>query len=544
MKKKLAYAAFLLFALSTKAHAIAGDCRFQLPKIDQVFVDFMNEEIQIKGECLRNSRHPEPVVTLGTSETPLDLLFVSETDVVVALPVDALDGDYSLTLKRGLLAKAQHDLTIGAVGPPGPEGPPGADGAAGQDGAKGADGSSCSANDVPEGAQIICTDGTSATVSNGAPGEPGSDGAPGADGAQGDPGLACWDLNGNGVADVTSDPQTNEDTNGDLQVNVFDCKGDQVINLTVEIPEVPGLIAQDFTGLFPDSAQNIAEIEIVDVCQGFVVVVNGPAVEVEVVPGFGDRFGVQTPDDNSGLSTELPIVIEVFEEQNMPNPFPNVPPASPGCFPGVLNNYVSTLTNQPDEQPRDISLVTRNSAGNEVVRWNLFNYAPEELGVPGFDGRTRFTFVHQSGPDNHLHFERSTAGLQEESRNPETDLFIDVITGVLNTRWPAFLSIDESELPVRIVTLWDWDENASVLDWVERVVEVGTSFTVGEKSDMAIITPVPESDPRFPEGDLKNYFGCFPIRWEQRGGFRQEIKLKELLIIQCDSFEGPFRVFF
>jgi hypothetical protein len=58
----------------------------------------------------------------------------------------------------------------------------------------------------------------------GLPGEPGqdgsdgSDGTSGSDGADGTNGLACWDLNENGVADP------GEDTNGDSEVNVFDCR--------------------------------------------------------------------------------------------------------------------------------------------------------------------------------------------------------------------------------------------------------------------------------------------------------------------------------
>jgi OmcA/MtrC family decaheme c-type cytochrome len=47
----------------------------------------------------------------------------------------------------------------------------------------------------------------------------GDDGAPGAAGAAGAPGLACWDLNGNGVAD---DPD--EDTNGDGLIDALDCQ--------------------------------------------------------------------------------------------------------------------------------------------------------------------------------------------------------------------------------------------------------------------------------------------------------------------------------
>ena len=40
-------------------------------------------------------------------------------------------------------------------------------------------------------------------------------------GPQGDPGQACWDLNNNGVGDVPA-----EDTNGDNNVDILDCRGD------------------------------------------------------------------------------------------------------------------------------------------------------------------------------------------------------------------------------------------------------------------------------------------------------------------------------
>jgi hypothetical protein len=53
----------------------------------------------------------------------------------------------------------------------------------------------------------------------GAQGPAGDQGATGADGEQGAPGTACWDLNGNGVAD----PE--EDINGDGVASVLDCKG-------------------------------------------------------------------------------------------------------------------------------------------------------------------------------------------------------------------------------------------------------------------------------------------------------------------------------
>ena len=34
------------------------------------------------------------------------------------------------------------------------------------------------------------------------------------------------------------------------------------------------------------------------------------------------------------------------------------------------------------------------------------------------------------------------------------------------------------------------------------------------------------------------FHGCFPVRWEQRGGFYQPTTLKDFLIVECDYFEA------
>jgi hypothetical protein len=87
-------------------------------------------------------------------------------------------------------------------GPEGPQGIPGEDGADGQDGV---DGNTGPQGDIgPQGLQ----------------GPIGSQGLPGTDGVDGNDGVACWDLNGNGQMDIST-----EDINGDLAVDVADCTG-------------------------------------------------------------------------------------------------------------------------------------------------------------------------------------------------------------------------------------------------------------------------------------------------------------------------------
>lgn len=68
---------------------------------------------------------------------------------------------------------------------PGPQGERGGLGAPGSAGPSGSAGSSCSVNIVPQGALILCTDGTSALIENGADGERGENGNDGANGQDG-----------------------------------------------------------------------------------------------------------------------------------------------------------------------------------------------------------------------------------------------------------------------------------------------------------------------------------------------------------------------
>lgn len=55
-------------------------------------------------------------------------------------------------------------------------------------------------------------------------GEQGIPGVDGIDGTDGADGINCWDLNGNGVPDITID-ETNEDINLDGVVDALDCQG-------------------------------------------------------------------------------------------------------------------------------------------------------------------------------------------------------------------------------------------------------------------------------------------------------------------------------
>jgi len=104
----------------------------------------------------------------------------------------------------------------GSQGPAGPQGPAGSSGSAGSDGQTGSDGISCwdlNGNGLAQlDSEDINGDGQVSVAD--------CQGLAGNDGKDGTDGIACWDLNGNGL----SEPYT-EDINHDGLVDVLDCHG-------------------------------------------------------------------------------------------------------------------------------------------------------------------------------------------------------------------------------------------------------------------------------------------------------------------------------
>lgn len=494
----------ILFIFSTP-HVLAAQPGGHL-NIEEVAVSVGDPDTTIEisgtdfefGEPLEVTLAGVPAIVTSSTDT---------TIIATVLTASYPAGDYLLNVStgNGQSQNDEYDLTIGAVGPAGPAGadgeagPPGPPGAAGLPGSNGVDGA-----DGVDGTNGL--DGT-----NGTDGADGLPGAAGAAGAQGIPGFACWDLNGNGTEDVAT-----EDFNGDGVVDVNDCKGDQVINLTVEIPEVPGIVADDFIGLFPDAANNIALLEISGYCTGPVVVVNGPAFEIQIVPGFDGA----DPDDNAGLATELPLVIEAFD----------IPPGdgtTGGCSPTDIERWVTDHADFGADS--DIILLTTTASGSFGAEWRLTNFVPDGSGVPGFDGRTRYTFVHPGFPDNTLDIDRISAFFDSfDAINPATDKQIFISSEFVG-QYPAFVSEDAD---LRLTLVWDFEEAGSMFDWARRVSENGTSGGGVLKSTINLTDLASGGGGSPPSAD---YTGCFPSRWEQRGGFGQEIKLQDYLVIECDT---------
>jgi len=69
--------------------------------------------------------------------------------------------------------------------------------------------------------------------------------------------------------------------------------------------------------------------------------------------------------------------------------------------------------------------------------------------------------------------------------------------------------------------------DGSFWSWVRAMIE--DSQSVGKRS-ISVIT----LNNRLEEISRTNYSGCFPKKFEAFKGFRQDIQIKERVIIQCD----------
>jgi hypothetical protein len=158
----------------------------------------------------------QSVVCLGEEDVALPHSVVDASEIQASLPLDLPPGSYRVTVASLPLsaapqcpedaAKASANLAVlevalgvqgpqgvpgpqgetGPTGPAGPEGPAGPVGATGATGPAGANGTSCTALQGDGSATVTCSDGTSATVQDGAQGPPGPEGPAGPPGPSGD----------------------------------------------------------------------------------------------------------------------------------------------------------------------------------------------------------------------------------------------------------------------------------------------------------------------------------------------------------------------
>jgi len=278
------------------------------------------------------------------------------------------------------------------------------------------------------------------------------------------------------------------------------------VNLTINPLLFPGLSAQNFGAIIPDALVNLANIEIAGLCAGKVILVNGPATEIQVVPGFNS---VGRSDDQPGLAIELPLVFEA------------VPPSigSAGqCTEQLLTQYFDSSS----FEQRNISISIRDSAQQETVRWNLRGFLPAGY-TNGVEGR-RFTMTQSTPPDNNSQIESDPIRpLAQSSYNPATDSQIE-IAGV-GTVYGAVVEVNDRSLTIET----DFADG-SFWEWTKAVIE--DPQAVG-KRNIAVIT----LDDQRIQVSRTNFSTCFVRKFELFKGFVQDFQLKERVILNCDRVE-------
>jgi hypothetical protein len=288
----------------------------------------------------------------------------------------------------------------------------------------------------------------------------------------------------------------------------------RTINVTIDPAQFPGITAQDFDALFSDSALNSAELEVSGWCSGRVVVVNGPAIEIQVVEGFDD---LGHHDDHSGLSLELPFVFEVL--------------AGDSCD-GPLQDYADQYAADPENtQLSPLSLIVRDTSGVQPIRWNLFEYRPD--GYTTGDVGTRFTFVQSldpigsTSPPRDAYVQRIPDSFPHgDSYDPSTDMRVEV-EHVDTGLYPAVVEHTDRTLTL----VYDYAEGGQIWKWVKTIAEVGTT---GEGKSVVSVVTLDDNMNQIP---WRNYHRCFPTKYEQFTGFAQDIQTRERVILNCDWSE-------
>jgi hypothetical protein len=287
---------------------------------------------------------------------------------------------------------------------------------------------------------------------------------------------------------------------GDLNV-------DGNITGSVHVSQITGLLGDGHTQQFPDIIDNLATLEMQGIPPGDdVVVLTGPGVDIERVPGFWDDGKHR---DHPGFEAEHPFIFEAS-----------------GALADDMQVYFDTYFADPDTTPwHDFSLIIDQYDGTEAFRWNFFEFVPDSY-EPGVDGRTRFTLVNRNLPNQNLEFDFGGVGGEdpfgsELSYNPETDTRVE-IEGVS----VLYAAVEDDEVNRTLTLTYDYVEGHGIFDWVE--------FTAEGLLDLKSISWIQDEGP--PEV-RRNYFSCFPIKYEQFWGYGLDLKIKARVVISYDWAE-------
>ena len=265
------------------------------------------------------------------------------------------------------------------------------------------------------------------------------------------------------------------------------------------------LLGTGYSRRFPQVLDNLVELEIASVLiTDPVLVISGIGWDTERIQGF-DVLG--RPADTPGLSMEHDFVIE----------------AGGADATALINYFDNSLDNF-----RAMSVIIRDAFGSETFRINLFEYDHFSY-VPSTDGRTRFTFVQSTAPDNipHIHLD-SNPGIDPfgttGSNNPATDTNTE-ISGVTSFSFYPQVEIDEVNRTMALT--YPIAEGNGLKTWSRNILsgipDLRSGSVIQESGGVEV--------------SRENYYGMFPLSWEIFDGFGLHDKIKARVVISFDFHE-------
>ena len=290
--------------------------------------------------------------------------------------------------------------------------------------------------------------------------------------------------------------------NGDLKVDGT-INGEFEID-SIHVSRITGLLGQNYTMVFPQILDNTVMFELEGVVQTDVVIISGPGHETErISEPEGVTNGVTVYNENAGLTMEYPLIFETTNEND--------------------KLLIKEWFDEATPVKRSASIVIKNLAGTETGRWILLDYLPAGYEI-GNDGRTRFTMVPSSLPDNTLECTYQDDFGSYYSYNPATDKLVE-IEGVIGGG-TGFTPAVEVNLDERTITLtMDFNEGGQIYDWAKMVVsgsdETSRNISIIESTNGTYLT----------ETGRYNYYYCIPIKYEHIYGFGLNTKLKARIVI-------------
>jgi len=295
---------------------------------------------------------------------------------------------------------------------------------------------------------------------------------------------------------------------GDLKVK-GKISGEYEID-SVDVNKITGLLGSRQTINFPQVIDNKTAFELEGVAvNSDIIVISSIGAETERIStpiGVHSETGEQTYYETPGLTMEFPFIFETTTDADRD---------------AILNWY-----NTEPNTRKNAGVIIRKMDGTESCRWILYNCVVDSYEM-GADGRTRFTFVTTSPPDNVLDFIYDCNFPSELSFNAASDKRVE-IEGIPTGTWfcPA-VTIDSAS---RTVTLdLEYIEGGSMYDYISAIIRGEL-----EPRAMSIIETTNGTD----EISRRNFFHCIPIRHEFYYGFGLNTKLKFRVVMAYGYWEN------